>query len=568
MTTCAIVPDAVAEASILSSASPNLSSAASSLAGEEEPTDQTKLHAPLVTKPQDPGADEDADDAPTTGVNGQNITSAFGHIKNRAATASKTLGPQFLNMKDKTSKKFQPSLVRAKSSATAAASKVKVGSTQSWSIIKTTLAAAGPAAGRIHSFGLNAMTDIYLRDTSVEMLQTVEDSKKASCAFLLKYKVISRPKHPPTRGMGLLRITRSMRQMDVPAAEDEPKGPADQCFATPYILGTILVFCGEVPALTRMACVNKVCRDFIASERKLVKFCVRYGHLSPRIRFAYWEKVANVAKIRDASELDYDTYLQMALSKGDATESIMTDVRRTYGRVAPHKRATDYEDQDATEDLTTQLSEILHALAGRFPTVGYCQGMDYIAAHLLNQVMNGKTTPATKAEAESTFWLLVTLFENYGLQNMFAPGLQPLHEHCFQTQRLLALTEPALAEHFVSEKVPVEMFAVGWFQTLYLYLNVLPQDTLNRIWDIFLYEKNWKMMLRVALALLQLSEKYVMGKPIDEIMHFFNTFADSANVVLAEASLIESALRLKVTKTVLAKLQKQYYKHKRVTLKV
>lgn len=285
----------------------------------------------------------------------------------------------------------------------------------------------------------------------------------------------------------------------------------------------------------------------------------------PSIRFAYWEKTTKFGKTREASEFDYDTYLQMALSKGDTTELIMTDVRRTYGRVAPHKRAANHKDEVSEEDLTTQLSEILHALAGRFPAVGYCQGMDYIAAHVLYKVKKSGSAADTKAEAESTFWLLVTLFERYGLHDMFAPGLHTLHVHCFQTQRLLELTEPALAEHFASEKMPIEMFAVGWFQTLYLYLNVLPAEALDRIWDIFLFERNWKIMLRVAVALLQLSNEFVMDKPIDEIMQFFNTFADKADDLLAEAPLTERALRLKVTNAVLTKLQKQHIKAKRAS---
>jgi len=331
------------------------------------------------------------------------------------------------------------------------------------------------------------------------------------------------------------------------------------------VLGSILLFCGDLSVLARVSCVNRACRDFIASERRLDKFCVRYGQLQPRLRFAYWQKITDVRRTREASELDYDTYLQMALSKGDATELIMTDVRRTYGRVAPHKRAANHKDEVSEEDLTTQLSEILHALAGRFPAVGYCQGMDYIAAHVLNKVKKSGAAADAKAEAETTFWLLVTLFEQYGLHEMFSPGLHTLHVHCFQTQRLLELSEPALAEHFASEKVPIEMFAVGWFQTLFLYLNVLPADSLDRIWDVFLFEKNWKILLRVAVALLHLSSEFVLDKPIDEIMQFFNTFADQADELLAEAPLMERALRLKVTNTVLSKLQKQHIKHKRAS---
>uniref|UniRef100_M4BEQ9 Rab-GAP TBC domain-containing protein n=1 Tax=Hyaloperonospora arabidopsidis (strain Emoy2) TaxID=559515 RepID=M4BEQ9_HYAAE len=495
-------------------------------------------------------------------------------MKDRAASASKTLGPQLLLMKDKTSKqlgKYQPSIVKAKTSAaaglTTAASKVKEGSTQGWSLFKTKLAAAGPAAERIHTMGLNAMADMYLGDTTVDTVAHVEDPKRASCLFLLKYKNGGVVVETPPRSTGLLKLTRAISASSAQSGENDQgtttTSPGDQCFSTPYVLGIILLFCGDLPVLARVSCVNKSCRDFIASERHLEKFCVRYGHLPSNLRFVYWAKTSNVQKTRDCAELDYDTYLHMGLSKGDATESIMTDVRRTYGRVMPHKQVADHKDEAVEDELTTQLSEILHAVAGRFPVVGYCQGMDYIAAHVLDQVKRSGCVHDMKGEAESTFWLLVILFEQYGLHDMFSPGLHTLHVHCFQTQRLLELSNPAVAAHFAKEKVPIEMFIVGWFQTLYLYFNVLPGESLDRIWDVFLFEKNWKIMLRVALALLQLSDEYVMEKPIDEIMQFFNTFADKAPEILAEAPLMERVLRLKVTNTVLSKLHKQYVKHQR-----
>lgn len=296
----------------------------------------------------------------------------------------------------------------------------------------------------------------------------------------------------------------------------------------------------------------------------------------------------------------------MALSKGDSTELILTDVRRTYGRVAPHKRGpSDREEvvEDTEEALINQLSEILHALAGRFPDVGYCQGMDYIAAHVLDHVKKyneaksaarqaanpraftrvqvdddddddddddeassptrTSASAATRVEVETAFWMLVGLFENYGLRQMFSPGLDRLHQYCFQCQRLFEIGMPALAEHFEEEKVMVEMFIVGWFQTLFLYLNVLPRESLDRIWDIFLFENNWKIMLRVALALLQLSEEHILGKRIDDVMQFLNTFPDKWDEILAPELLIEHALAIKVTNGVLSKLQKQYAKQKR-----
>lgn len=94
---------------------------------------------------------------------------------------------------------------------TTAASKMKEGSTQGWSMLKTKLAAAGPVAERIHTMGLNVMTDIYLGDTTVEALVCVEDPRSVSCFFLEKYKTSNVPvpaESPSKAAMGLLRMCR------------------------------------------------------------------------------------------------------------------------------------------------------------------------------------------------------------------------------------------------------------------------------------------------------------------------------------------------------------------------
>ena len=95
---------------------------------------------------------------------------------------------------------------------TTAASKVKEGSTQGWSLFKTKLAAAGPAAERIHTMGLNAMADMYLGDTTVDTVAHVEDPKRASCLFLLKYKNGGVVVETPPRSTGLLKLSKWISQ--------------------------------------------------------------------------------------------------------------------------------------------------------------------------------------------------------------------------------------------------------------------------------------------------------------------------------------------------------------------
>lgn len=342
--------------------------------------------------------------------------------------------------------------------------------------------------------------------------------------------------------------------------------PSEQCFRQPYILGLIVVLSGDVIVLGRLSGVNRSCRTFLSHEKRLCRFCVRFGALNSSKRMGFWESIAEVESIRINSEVDYDAYLEMAKSKGECTELIMTDVRRTYGRVAPHKRTstTSIEKVETDQARIDQLSEVLHALAGRFPDVGYCQGMDYIAAHILDMVQQSNTTPIRPVER--AFWMLVALFETYGLRHMFCPGLPKLQLCCYQTQELFTLLVPALAQHFEQQHVMIDMFIVGWYQTLFLYLNVLPPSTLLRIWDIFLLEKSSKILIRVTLALFCIAyEANVHEQSIDQVMQFFNTFKDRGEVLLREDKLLfEHALGIKVTNTMLSKLQKQYKRTKKV----
>ena len=61
---------------------------------------------------------------------------------------------------------------------------------------------------------------------------------------------------------------------------------------------------------------------------------------------------------------------------------------------------------------------------------------------------------------------------------------------------------PKMAMHLQSISMRPSMYASQWFMTVFSYN--FPFDVVVRIWDIFLAE-GWKIVFRVALALLQLS---------------------------------------------------------------
>ncbi|RHY57770.1 hypothetical protein DYB30_009327 [Aphanomyces astaci] len=99
-------------------------------------------------------------------------------------------------------------------------------------------------------------------------------------------------------------------------------------------------------------------------------------------------------------------------------------------------------------------------------------------------------------EEETSFWLFVALLDQYGLEAMFS---------------------------------------------------------IDNMWDIFMAEKSWKILFRVALALLSMCEAHLLQQPIDSASRFLNTFATHLPM-LEPHVLLPTALRIKVTNRHLANL--------------
>ncbi|GLD99768.1 hypothetical protein PINS_up008496 [Pythium insidiosum] len=75
-----------------------------------------------------------------------------------------------------------------------ALNRVKEGSTQGWSMLKTKLASAAPVAEKFQTMGMHVVSDI-LGDSAVDVT-FVEDVVEANTRFLLEYRHSPSPKGP------------------------------------------------------------------------------------------------------------------------------------------------------------------------------------------------------------------------------------------------------------------------------------------------------------------------------------------------------------------------------------
>lgn len=90
--------------------------------------------------------------------------------------------------------------------------------------------------------------------------------------------------------------------------------------------------------------------------------------------------------------------------------------------------------------------------------------------------------------------------------------------YCYQFDRLLSAFLPDCHKHMTKRGVTSEMYLVSWFQTLFVYSDTLPVETIHRVWDIFMYEKSWKILFRTALALVRIHQRDILMANMEEII--------------------------------------------------
>ncbi len=201
---------------------------------------------------------------------------------------------------------------------------------------------------------------------------------------------------------------------------------------------------------------------------------------------------------------------------------IDADVGRTFGEIVlahATKRGAAMDDSDDEQDfqpndgsplpavcahalpearcvpaLRASLRRVLLAFAVLDPHVGYCQGMNFMAALLL-RVFNGHEVTA--------LYMLMLLVRRYGMSRMFSSGLSGADVAFKQMDASLAHCIPMLSRHLASQEISCAMYAAGWYMTVFSSQSTLPCRTVARVWDGFLLE-GWQAVHRTSVALLGL----------------------------------------------------------------
>eukprot|EP00922_Rhytidocystis_sp_ex-Travisia-forbesii_P055038 GHVS01081524.1.p1 GENE.GHVS01081524.1~~GHVS01081524.1.p1 ORF type:complete len:400 (+),score=82.10 GHVS01081524.1:220-1419(+) len=192
-----------------------------------------------------------------------------------------------------------------------------------------------------------------------------------------------------------------------------------------------------------------------------------------------------------------------------------------------------------------KLGRLLRACSLQLKDVGYCQGMNFIAATLL-----------LLFDEPTAFECMLALLHRYSMKELYLPKLPKLQVAVYQLDRLVESFLPKVYDRLVSFNIQADFYSINWFMTLFSYDMTWP--AVLKIWDQFLL-KGWKVVFKVGLAMLYKIQNRLLSMQFDEALKFLKVFPKDEKLgAFCVDELLASSEQFAVTTRMLEALELAY----------
>jgi hypothetical protein len=167
------------------------------------------------------------------------------------------------------------------------------------------------------------------------------------------------------------------------------------------------------------------------------------------------------------------------------------------GRTFPHIEGFDEDG----------LGRILKAYSALRADVGYCQGMNFVAALLL----------VVLEREEAAFHAFARLMDDYDLAGFYRKSFPLMRRYVLATDRLLLFEAPLIRTHFEKEGIQPYLYLHEWF--LSLFVDCMPPVVVLDIFDAIM-DKGLLIVVPIVVAIMSKFQEKLLSMKFEDIFKF------------------------------------------------
>ena len=299
----------------------------------------------------------------------------------------------------------------------------------------------------------------------------------------------------------------------------------------------------EVKEYPKILCLNK------DTNKKLLKIIYKnilfkyFDKINLKTHLSIWKLLLNYKEIK--KKYNYQKILEEVKKDPNSVKNldiIKLDIIRTS-----------FDKDEETKRV--KIGNILGAISKELPSLNYCQGMNQIAAFLLDVCDN---------DEEDAFFVFLSLMIDSDYSNLFKNELEKLNLLFYQFERVLSNTLPEIYFYLKNNNITPGYFVSPWFITLFTDAFIDKESENNKknimkIFDLFIFS-GFKAIIKIGISLLKYNESIIINIPIEELLNYLTNdiikskYFEKDNI----KDILNASIKFKINGVVIEETGKQF----------